>query len=104
MEEYDGKDREAVVGEGGAAHGLEVEGQEYQLVTSTKLSVKQTVRLARLERVRRRGRGRMGWRAPLASQSMKGVVSTPSPINRLRVWGRPMRTVMVRPMMAMLLS
>lgn len=36
-------------------------GGKYQLVTLTKLSVKQTVRLARLERVgRREGAGRGG--------------------------------------------
>jgi hypothetical protein len=62
-------------------------GRKYRLAMLTKLSVKQMVRLARLERVRRRGGGRTGWRAPLASQSMKGVVSTPPPMSRLRVLG-----------------
>ena len=42
-------------------------GGKYQLARLTKLLVKQTVRLERLERVRRRGGGGTGWRAPLAS-------------------------------------
>ena len=33
------------------------------------------------------GEGQDGWRAPLASQSMKGVVSTLPPMSRLRVLG-----------------